>query len=138
MLVRAATAVLHPIHFIVLAQHISRRVLSGRHFGRASEAFQSVFGVSPVICSDVWSRCIFIAGTRPLHLLWALLFLWAYATEPILCSMAGVSGKTFRKWVHPTVRSIAAYAPVVVSSPLMDDGNLIILTIHFLADKPEE
>jgi hypothetical protein len=124
MLVRAARAALHPVHFTMLAQHISRRVLSGRHFGRASEAFKSIFGVSPVICSDVWSRCTFIRGTRPLHLLWALLFLWAYATEPILCSMAGVSGKTFRKWVHPVVRSIAAYAPEVVSSPLLNDGKL--------------
>jgi hypothetical protein len=52
-------------------------------------------------------------------LLWALLFLFTYMTQPLLCSMVGATDKTFRKWAMPIVQSIRALAPSVVSVLLM-------------------
>jgi len=37
-------------------------------------------------------------STHPNHLLWGLMFLKVYGTEPIHASIVGANEKTFRKW----------------------------------------
>jgi hypothetical protein len=106
---------LHPVQFLFLARRFSNRLFSGRRIGASNEEFRGHFGVPPVVCSDVWRMGSFQAGTRPVNILWALLFMFTYMTETILCSMIGVDPKTFRKWVWPVIHSIAAVAPRIVS-----------------------
>jgi len=59
--------------------------------------FWSLFGMSPDGCADAWkvSYQPFKHGTRLIHLLWAFLAVRVCVTEDVLCSMAGVSQKTF-------------------------------------------
>jgi hypothetical protein len=106
---------LHPLQFLLLARRVSNKIFQGRHIGASNQEFRLHFGVPPVICSDVWRLGRFQAGTRPVVILWACLFMFTYMTEVILCSMLGVAAKTFRKWVWPVIHSIAAVAPRIVS-----------------------
>ena len=56
------------------------------------------------------------SGVQPKHLLWTLLFLKTYATEPILCALVGgVDEKTFRTKVWFLVCEIALLADHLVS-----------------------
>lgn len=58
---------------------------------------RSLFGVTPTICAMAWSdvRSTLSRGARPLHLLWALLFLKTYATEHVNRILSGASEKYF-------------------------------------------
>ena len=78
--------------------------------------FRSLFGCHPQLCVDIWKLCAWKQGTTPKHLLWALLFLKTYGTEDVICSLAGCSRKTFRRWLWPTVKSIADSKRKVVSA----------------------
>lgn len=94
-------------------QHGSMVVLTANHFVYAGSAildrakrdggdrdFRALFGVGANLCSVVWNLCDFPDGTKPKHLLWALLFLKVYASESALISIAGgPTRKAFRKWV---------------------------------------
>lgn len=88
--------------------------------------FRSHFGTSPKVISEVWHRLDPLNawddanGVRPVHLLWALLFLKIYGTEAVHCTLAG--GKeygpdetTFRKWVWIFVDAVAMLEGDVVS-----------------------
>ena len=74
------------------------------------EEFRSVFGTVPYICSVLWQRIDPFENmnpkSRPVHLLWALHFMYTYATEYVLAKFVGVDEKTFRKWAHPWVKEI--------------------------------
>ena len=71
--------------------------------------FRALFGASPAVCSVVWSLASrsLPPKARPIHLLWALLFLKVYATEHANASLAGVDEKTFRKWAWALLESIS-------------------------------
>ena len=65
-------------------------------------------------------------GAHPAHLLLCLMFLKIYATETVLCTMAGgVEEKTFRKWSWMFVDELSYLEDSVVtersafSSPTM-------------------
>jgi hypothetical protein len=83
--------------------------------------FYSLFGASPKICSILWQMILhknnngLQDGASPEHLLWALLFMKTYTTEPIMCSMVGVSRKTLRKWVWWVVDQLSNLEDKVVS-----------------------
>ena len=68
------------------------------------ERYISYFGVSWNIVADAWllARDWEHAPDTvlPIHLLWALMHLKVYATEPVLASIAGVDKKTFQKWSY--------------------------------------
>ena len=59
-------------------------------------------------------------GVKPVHLLWALMFLKLYCSESVLCTLASegdaVDEKTLRKWVWLFLPAIADIASDVVSS----------------------
>jgi hypothetical protein len=137
MLVSPQREMLHPVHFYLLANRISRSA----HFGQSHRTsnrsvFVQHFGAPAVVCSDVWRYATLPAGTRPIHILWALLFLKTYLTEIILCSIVGATTKTFRKWIWPVIRAIAALSIYVVRvrhpKPIL---FVLFLTIFLSSDK---
>ena len=61
--------------------------------------FRSAFGTTPLMCSRIWSLLTSLpCGAKPVHLLWALLFLKCYSSECIAIALTGVDNKTYRKW----------------------------------------
>ena len=75
------------------------------------------FGVSEVVCADAWG-CLALTEkyARPLHFLWALLFLKNYIVEEVAASSVGAGHEqTFRKWTDFFVREIASLCTDIVS-----------------------
>ena len=62
--------------------------------------FSSLFGMTPQICTTLWSLLAGLHPDRgqPKHLLWALMFLKVNDTEYVLASLASVDEKTLRLW----------------------------------------
>ena len=102
-------------HFNYFAGSMLKRANRDGMRGRERD-FTSLFGISANVCSVVWNLCDFPTGTKPIHLLWAFLFLKIYGTEPVLLAIVGgPTRKTFRKWVWIVMEEVAAKAPSVVS-----------------------
>ena len=78
--------------------------------------FVSHFGISAGIVSTLWDLVRQRLPTKylPIHLLWCLFFLKVYATESVLCSIAGTNEKTFRTHVWVVMRCIAAQKEIIV------------------------
>lgn len=97
-----------PSLFMFYAQSILQKA---NHGSRETELrrFRSLFGVSPSTCAHVWQamRNEIPPGGRPIHLLWALLFLKVYSTENVNSLISGADEKTFRKWTWIFVELIA-------------------------------
>lgn len=91
--------------------------------------FRANFGVSLQTIVDVWVDGKFKKKTKPKHILWALLFLKTYATEDRLSRQVQVDRKTFRKWLWPTIKSIADLHLSVVSLISLFYFNLCV-SIH--------
>jgi len=104
-----------PAFFQAIGNRIIRRGKARPEFKAekiAARKFASFFGTTPFICSMLWAYLEpcqnFPRNVQPVHLLWALMFLKVYATEPVHCSLAGgVDEKTFRKWSWMFVHGIA-------------------------------
>lgn len=80
------------------------------------------FGTDQYHIADIWfmvndtASTIMPRGARPVHLLWALLFLKNYCSEAVLCALVGgVDKKTFMKWTWLFVNSIAGLSEDFVS-----------------------
>jgi len=78
------------------------------------ERFKAHFGVSIFVVHVVWERLLVEdllptrhGGARPIHLLWALLFLKVYSTENVLSTMAQTTRKTFREWVWAMLEALS-------------------------------
>ena len=78
--------------------------------------FNSFFGTSPEICQRVWDLLSDYRprNAKPVHLLWMLFFLKSYNTDVICDSVAGVDGKTFRKWVWFYIKLISEEIHLVI------------------------
>lgn len=106
---RSTMVICSPEAFRLLAKSITNT--------RSERGYKAKFGASPDVCCDLWER---LQPTRPKkslpkHLLWAMLFLKLYATEPVLSDMVGTTRKTFRHWSWRLVQSIQKLKPRVVS-----------------------
>jgi hypothetical protein len=60
--------------------------------------FRATFGQSPIICSIVWdkieeARQTMPQGAKPIHLLWAMMFVKLYCCEEVNASLAGYFGR---------------------------------------------
>jgi hypothetical protein len=81
--------------------------------------YRGLFGTSPTICSIIWriltERNAHPIGGRPVHLLYALLFLKTYATAEIFRSITDKDEKTFRKWAWDYIDTLAWRLDVVRS-----------------------
>ena len=83
---------------------------SGLHVYHLPERrFKALFGVSSEICAILWEelKVARLTNSKPVHLLWALLFLKNYATEDVNCEIASVDPKTFRKWVWVILKAMS-------------------------------
>ena len=73
--------------------------------------FRGNFGTTPAICSVIWTRLCNAdahpAGTKPIHLLYALFLLRTYGTEAVLKSQTGRDEKTFHKWAWAYIELLA-------------------------------
>ena len=71
--------------------------------GTSMYRFRALFGITPHIAGCLWNllheKGFIEVGAQPLHMLWALLFLKCYATEPVNHVITGADEKTFRSWV---------------------------------------
>lgn len=95
--------------FIRISQPILRRNAT-QSKKRTDRHFKSLFGISPVVCSDLWKQLNLTINNaaKPEHLLWGLLFLKVYDTEQGNRSITGVSEKTFRKCCWIIIKGIAS------------------------------
>jgi len=82
--------------------------------------FRSHFGASPSVCSKLWGKltaCGLVPkSTRPIHLLWALLFLHLCDSEEVSAGLVGADEGTYRDWVWLVVGAIAELKPRVASA----------------------
>ena len=82
--------------------------------------FRSHFGIDWHLCSKLWFLLMpylidEVKRAKPMHLLWALLFLKLYDGEEILASKVGCDEKTFRKWTWNIIDLISYLQGEVVS-----------------------
>lgn len=118
-----------------LAQKITRRSPAlSRSINR--RRFRANFGVSAHTVSYLWEllsrRGNLPRGFRPSHLLWTLVFLNLYASEPIAAALCGCDEKTLRKWVWIGVDRLCElelvshpYLSYLVISMMMGTTNLL-------------
>jgi len=94
------------------------------------QRFRATYRMTASICATLWHmvklETTMPEGAHPAHLLLCLMFLKIYATEAVLCTMAGgVDEKTFRKWSWMFVDELSYLEDSVVtehssfSSPTM-------------------
>jgi hypothetical protein len=78
--------------------------------------FRATFGTSPAVCSLLWEMLLPVTtiSTKPVCLLWGLMFLKLYNSESAHCNIARVDEKTFRNWSWFFVNAIADLADDVV------------------------
>jgi hypothetical protein len=90
--------------------------LESEQFNRA---FRAHFGVDSLVCSYIWAmlkaHSKLPKAAEPKHLLWALMWLKLYKSEPAMVSIAKVHSNTFRKWVWKMVIGISDLYRTVVS-----------------------
>lgn len=86
--------------------------------------FCAFYGAPAIAVLDAWNKLTLHAlvpkGGWFFHLLWALMFMKLYSTEPDMCANAGgscgaIDPKTFRKWVWPFIDALAELQYKVVS-----------------------
>lgn len=75
---------------------------------QAAEFLRPTFGMPEKTAAEVWR--LFTTDSKPVwephQLLWVLIFLKLYQTEPVHAEIAGVSQKSFRKWAHYTIEKV--------------------------------
>ena len=105
-----------PETFLSVAASIMPNLRRGSSANRRNRRFRSCFGTTPDTCADLWFLCYnhFRPTTRPVHLLWALMFMKNYDTEENNASRAGVHEDTFRDWVWHIIRIISNVNYVII------------------------
>ena len=105
-----------PTEFMSLGRRITHRA-DGRCFSTELRRFRAFFGVSPSTCAFLWGKIRthgLAPRARPVHLLWALLFLNLYDPEEVIAGFLGVDERTYREWSFELVKVIARLKPHVV------------------------
>lgn len=79
--------------------------------------FRAGFGISPDVCSWVWTQIHEDkSNLSPEYLLWALLFLKVYKTETVHASIVETDEKTFREKVFKINELILSLSVDIVSN----------------------
>lgn len=101
--------------FLRLGNQISK-TKSGQKTSTKTRRFKSFFGVTPYVCSIVWTKIVDIApiGFQPKHLLWGLTFLKQYTIEHNRHSTLKADEKTIRKWTWIAVKLLSGLKTVKV------------------------
>lgn len=99
--------------------HLATSLVSNLSFSYSPSVrdrrFRAHFGTSAEICSKLWtlSAAHRPRGVRPIHLLWALLFLKQYNTENVNAGVAACNELTFRRWCWIMVRALSEIEDLV-------------------------
>ncbi len=102
--------------------------------------FCTFYGVLAIAVLDAWRKLTYHAlvpkGEWFFHLLWALMFMKLYVTEPDMCANAGgscgdVDPRTFRKWVWPFIEALAELQYKVVSDLCLMHFILVLAILIF-------
>lgn len=104
-----------PMKFLTLGNQISK-TKKGQKESTKTRRFKSFFGVTPHVCSIVWTKIVGTApiGFQPKHLLWGLTFLKQYANEHNRHSTLKADEKTIRKWTWIAVKLMSGLKVVNV------------------------
>ena len=110
-----------------LGKSLMKRTRYGQSLRTRERRFIAWFGCEPALVVIVWSLLnasgwLAHLGPRsykPVHLLWALMFLNRYDTEEVHTSNADCDEKTFRNWVWFYVEGIAELEQHVVSNSFL-------------------
>jgi hypothetical protein len=82
--------------------------------------FRALFGCCAKVAVRLWVMLIDNDLLPPKatmkHLLWTLMFLKVYPTDPTMRQMTKADPKTFRKWILLILDSISFLEPIVVST----------------------
>lgn len=108
------------------------------------ERWTSFFNAEPEVVAHAWSLLIEDEGFAeelfidPAYLLWALMLLKMYSTEPVLAGMLGVDEDTFRKWAWYFIEEVSYLEPEVVSFfyHLFYFPHCFIPPSHFVSSVP--
>ena len=114
---------LHPDIFIKPGSSMLRR--HAKFITESNEfRWRATFGAPPQICCDIWHRIspetTMPNGVQYDHLLWGLLQMKLYPSEPSACAIAAGRGeapdeKTYRKWSKLFISAISLQSTSVVS-----------------------
>lgn len=117
-----------PIQFLKLGNQISK-TKNGQKESTKNRRFKSFFGVTPYVCSIVWTQIVGVApiGFEPKHLLWGMNFLKQYTTEHNRHSTLKADEKTIRKWTWIAVKLMSGLKMVKVIA-----YKYSVFNIHFL------
>lgn len=71
--------------------------------------FKALFGITPLLCQKLWEKISssLYAGSKPCHLLWALLKLRTYATDEVCTVITGACKKTYQKWTWIFIQKLS-------------------------------
>lgn len=101
-----------PLYSPSYFQDICARMLNRTSYMHSKNMYRQekeLFGVSSLVCYSIW-EAIYVEleeGSKPEHLLWALIFLKTYSSERTHCIIAGCSPVTFRKWSWKFISYVA-------------------------------
>ena len=76
---------------------------------RMMQKFVSTFGITPNMCSIVWTKLQddeMPATVLPKHLLWTLHFLRCYNSEEVLTNLTKCCRQTLTKWIWPMIERL--------------------------------
>ena len=89
-----------PSAFIRLGKKLTNRAdVNHPCFSTELRRFRAFYGVSPTTCALLWGRMRsagFAPRAKPVHLLWALLYVNLYDPEEVIAGFLGVDEQTYR------------------------------------------
>ena len=78
--------------------------------------YVAFFGTSPTIVSELWNLIDNkVKSAKPMHILWACMFMKLYIPEDALCILLGTSKNTMRKWMWYFIEEISLLSVKIVS-----------------------
>lgn len=105
--------------------------------------FKRFFGISHEVCAHVWLHLLahelLSPSHKPVHMLWACMFLRNYDTFLVMSIFLRKDEKTVRKYVWPMVDAIGALATELVSFgqlaviPSVRATHFSVSFLHFLS-----
>lgn len=96
------------VYFEIIAAHID-----GTSYTKPTTVlnrrFRAIYGISARVCALIWDLIVreVPSNADPHHLLWGLMFLKIYGSEPVSAAIVRVDGKTMRKWHWIIVAALA-------------------------------
>ena len=105
--------------FLKLAAPIMNRAPGQTQSPATITRFKRLFGISPEVCAVVWhdliDNNIIDLSRKPLHFLWASLFLRQYFTVLVMSIFLCADEVTVRKYMWPMVDALEKLASITVS-----------------------